>query len=346
MRRPDFSPPRRRHRPRHHQPRRQGHPDRVDNLVDGQQRPAARSPAGTPTSRVPRRGRGQRLRRQRLDGLQGRPPHRQERGLRRRRGQAGARRLRARGRRREPRRHRRHLRLGRRRSGADGRGHRDAGQKGREVGQPVLHRQHAARHGVGPDRHRARHQGPEHVHRHGLLDRHPQHRRGGRGHPPRRLHRGHHAARPRRRSTRSATSASRTCAAWARRARVEPLEDDLAAVRQDAQRLRARRGRGRAGARGPRVRQGARRARSTPRSWATARPPTRGTSSSRSRRATARGAPWRWRSSATACPRDEVDLINPHGTSTPLGRPARGAGDLGGLRRPHAATSPSAAPSR
>ena len=53
----------------------------------------------------------------------------------------------------------------------------------------VLHRQHAARHGIGPDRDRDRHPRLEHVHRHGLLNGHAQHRRGGRGHPPRRLHR-------------------------------------------------------------------------------------------------------------------------------------------------------------
>ena len=33
-------------------------------------------------------------------------------------------------------------------------------------------------------------------------------------------------------------------------------------------------------------------------------------------------------------PADEVDLINPHGTSTPVGDKPRGRGDLGGLRRP------------
>ena len=44
---------------------------------------------------------------------------------------------------------------------------------------------------------------------------HPQRRRGRRGDPPRRLHRGHQRARPRRRSSRSAMPASRTCAGWA-----------------------------------------------------------------------------------------------------------------------------------
>ena len=93
-------------------------------------------------------------------------------------------------------------------------------RQGRQGGQPLLHRQHAARHRIGPDRHRAGRQGPQHVHRHGLLDGHPQHRRGRRGHPPRRLHRRHLRLHRDAAATRSATSASATCAAWARPVRA------------------------------------------------------------------------------------------------------------------------------
>ena len=87
-----------------------------DNLVNGRSGLQADHPLGPDALRGAGRGRGQRLRRHAVDGLQGHPPHRPQRGHGRRRGQAGARRLRARGRRRQPRRHRRHLRLGRRRS--------------------------------------------------------------------------------------------------------------------------------------------------------------------------------------------------------------------------------------
>ncbi len=57
----------------------------------------------------------------RLDGPQGRPPQRVEHALRRRRGEAGARRLRLRADRREPHRGRRRLRVRRRRPAADDR---------------------------------------------------------------------------------------------------------------------------------------------------------------------------------------------------------------------------------
>ncbi len=57
----------------------------------------------------------------------------------------------------------------------------------------------------------------------------------------------------------------------------EPLADRLAAVRQDAQRFRARRGRRRADARGPRVRQSTRCKGLCRGRWLTARRPTRGT---------------------------------------------------------------------
>ena len=99
----------------------------------------------------------------------------------------------------------------------------------------------------------------------------------------------------------------------------EGLSDHLPTLRPVPQRLRAGRGRRRAWcwrtSRSPR-----RAARgSMPRWSATAPPATPGTSSSRWRRATARAAPWRWALQRHDVPRDEVDLINPHGTSTPLG---------------------------
>ena len=172
--------------------------------------------------------------------------------------------------------------------------------KGPKLGQPVLHRQHAARHGVRPDRHRDGRQGPQHVHRDGLLDGHPQHRRGGRGHPARRLHRGHLRldgdAALRGRLRRLLQHARHGHAA-----RGPAADGHLAAVRPHPRRLRARRGRRRPGR--SRTSSSPRRAapRSTPRSWATAPRPMPGTSSSPSTRATACAAPWRWHSSATAC---------------------------------------------
>ena len=58
----------------------------------------------------------------------------------------------------------------------------------------------------------------------GLLDRHPQRRRGRRGDPPGRLPSRSSAARPRCRCSRSPTPASATCAAWARPRPGEPLQ--------------------------------------------------------------------------------------------------------------------------
>ena len=159
----------------------------------------------------------------------------------------------------------------------------------------------------------------EHVHRHGLLDRHAQHRRGGRGHPPRRLRRGHHrrdrepaprdglhrlleharhghaarrASRSRPSRGRSTRRATASCSARASGAlMLEDLEYAKARGAQDLRRGRRLRLGGRRVGPHPAGRQGRRRA---------------------SRHASRR-------SSATTCPRDEVDLINPHGTSTPLG---------------------------
>ena len=158
-------------------------------LGQPRQRPesaSTRSRAGIPRPTRRRSRRGQRLRRHAVDGLQGHPPHRPQRG---------------------------HLA-----SPAAKQALADSGleitddnrddigvifgsggggpyllmenvekweNSGARTVSPVLHRQHAARHGVRPDRDRDRHPRLEHVRRHGLLDGHAQHRRGGRGHPPR-----------------------------------------------------------------------------------------------------------------------------------------------------------------
>ena len=99
----------------------------------------------------------------------------------------------------------------------------------------------------------------------------------------------------------------------------QPLSRHLAAVRPQPQRLRAGRGRGRHGARGPRDGQGTRRQGLRGGRRLRLRRATPGTSSSRSRRATARGGRWSSALQRHDVPRDEIDLINPHGTSTPLG---------------------------
>ena len=81
--------------------------------------------------------------------------------------------------------------------------------------RPDVHRQRARRQLLGDDRDRDRRDRPQPVRRVGLRDRDAQRRRGRRGDPPRRLHRGHQrldrgaAARGR------AMPASRTCAGWA-----------------------------------------------------------------------------------------------------------------------------------
>ena len=54
-----------------------------------------------------------------------------------------------------------------------------------------VHRQRPRRLDVGPDRDRNGRDRPQPLHRVGLRHRHPQRRRGGRGDPARRLHRGH-----------------------------------------------------------------------------------------------------------------------------------------------------------
>ena len=234
----------------------------------------------------------------------------------------------------EQRRHRRRLRLRRRRPGPDDGSHRDVGEEGPAPGQPVLHRQHAARHGVGPDRHRDRRPRPEHVHRHGLLDRHPQHRRGGRGHPARRL-RGRHLRLDRDAPLRGRLHRLLQHARHGHAARGRAPRDDLAPVRPDARRLRPRRGRGRHGARGPRARQGARGPRL--RRGGRLRLGRRRVGPHPAGREGRRDAAGH-RDGAGA-PRRAARRDRPHQPPRDVHaarRPARGAGHLGRLRRPHA----------
>ena len=144
-------------------------------------------------------------------------------------------------------------------------------------GRPDVHRQRPRRLDLGDDRHRDRRHRPQHLHRLGLRDRAP-------------------TTWPRAPRRSAAATASRSSAARTEMPLLEvahagfgnmrglamPLpggghETVSPAVRQDARRLRARRGRRFAVPRGPRARQGRAARRSTPRSSATARPPTAGT---------------------------------------------------------------------
>ena len=246
-------------------------------------------------------GRGQRLRRHAVDGLQGHPPHRPQRGHGRRVGQAGARRLRSGDHRRQPRRHRRHLRLRRRRAvPADGEPARSGRRAARARCSPFFIANMLPDTASGQIAIETGIRGSNmcivtacSTGTHNIGEAAEGIRRGDyiaalAGSTENPLHemvyigfsnmRGMGMPRP-----------------------GEPMRDRLAAVRQDARRLRARRGLRRDDARGPRVRQGARRARSTRRSSATAQLRTRGTSSSRSTRATARAARWSRRWSGTTC---------------------------------------------
>jgi len=65
-------------------------------------------------------------------------------------------------------------------------------------------------------------QGPQLLPGRRVLNGHAGHRRGRGGDPAGRLHRSHHRFRPSRRSWNWSTSASRTCAAWARPCRASP----------------------------------------------------------------------------------------------------------------------------
>ena len=195
----------------------------------------------------------------RVDGPEGRPPQRARDALRRRRREAGRRRLRA---------SRSTTRTGPRSgsSSAPGAGGQQLmidnfttlDREGPEPRPADVHRQRPRRLDVGDDRDRDRRDRPQHRDRLGVLDRHPQRRRGRRGDPPRRLHRGHQrldrGAAPRGRPRRLHEHARHGLAAAGRAA-----PDRLAPVRRDAQRLRPRRGRGLAVPRGPRAREGARR---------------------------------------------------------------------------------------
>ena len=175
----------------------------------------------------------------------------------------------------------------------------------------------------------------EHVHRDRLLDRHPQHRRGGRGHPARRLHRRHHRLHRDARCSRSATSASATCAAWARRARARRSTTVSRPFDRDPQRLRAGRGRRRAWcsrtsscakARGAKVYAEVVGYGSAADAWDLIQPIEKGDGTRRAMEMALE---------RHGVPRDEIDLINPHGTSTPLGDLREAQAHLVGLRRAH-----------
>ena len=95
-------------------------------------------------------------------------------------------------RRRQPDRGRRRVRLRRRRPDADDRQlRRRSRSAARARVAPTFIANALVDSLLGDDRDRDRRDRPQHLHRVGLRDRHPQRRRGRRGDPPRRLHRGH-----------------------------------------------------------------------------------------------------------------------------------------------------------
>ena len=174
---------------------------------------------------------------------------------------------------------------------------------------------------------------------------HAQHRRGGRGHPPRRLHRRASPA-----STENPLHEMVYIGFSNMRGMGMPragrgARDRLAAVRQDAQRLRARRGRRRDDARGPRVRQGARREdlRRGRRLRLGRRRVGPHPADREGRRRAARDGPGA-RAPRRARRRDRPDQPARHVDAA--GRPARGAGHLGRSSATTRRRSPSAAPSR
>ena len=154
--------------------------DRLGQPRQRRVRPRPRSPGSTRRrTRHKLAGEVHDFDRRRLDGPQGRPPQRVEHALRRRRRQAGARRLGLRDHRREPRGGRRRLRLGRRRPAADDRQlRRRSTSKGPRTRRADVHRQRARRLAVRDDRDRDRRDRPQHLRRVGLRHRHPQRRRG------------------------------------------------------------------------------------------------------------------------------------------------------------------------
>ena len=185
-------------------------------------------------------------------------------------------------------------------------------------GRPDLHRQRPDRQLLRDDRHRDRRDRPQHVRRVGLRDRHPQRRRGGRGDPPRRLHRGHQ------RLDRGAAARGRP------RRLLEHARDGHAAAGRGAR----RRCRGRstltrdgfvlgegagslfledlelAKARGARIYAEVVGYGSAADGWDMIQPIDAGAGSARAMKMALE---------RRGVPADEVDLINPHGTSTPLG---------------------------
>jgi 3-oxoacyl-[acyl-carrier-protein] synthase II len=155
------------------------------------------------------------------------------------------------------------------------------------------------------------------VHRHGLLDGHAQHRRGGRGHPPRRLVAAIAGSTetPLHELVHIGFSNMRGMGTAARGRRGDRVSRPFD-IRP--QRVRPRRGRGSlvvedlelAKARGATIYAEVVGYGSAADAWDLIQPVEKGDGV---RRALSR------RSSATACPPSEIDLINPHGTSTPLG---------------------------
>ena len=154
--------------------------------------------------------------------------------------------------------------------------------------------------------------------RHGLLDGHPQRRRGRRGHPPRRLHRGHHrldrgaAARggPRRLHEHARAWA---CRGRASRSRPSRARSTRRATASSSARARARcssRTSSWRKERGAKIYAEVVGYGSAADGWDMIQPIEGGTGSARAMKMALE---------RRGVPADEVDLINPHGTSTPVG---------------------------